>query len=112
MEIEAYADLSVGNEFEEEAGDGGAEQLGDPVEDPGEDGDVAADGQAEGHGGVEVPAGDVGGNRNTNKEGEGVGDRHRHEASRVQGAIVGQFPYTKSSRLLALTSTELHTPYT
>ncbi|WVZ86642.1 LOW QUALITY PROTEIN: hypothetical protein U9M48_033393 [Paspalum notatum var. saurae] len=67
----------------EKARHGGAEQLGDPVEDSGEDGDVATDGEAEGDGGVQVTAGDVGGHGDTDEESERMGDGDGHQAGRV-----------------------------
>ena len=108
--VASSTDLPVGDELEEEAGGGGAEQLGDPVEDPGEDGDVAADGKAEGHCRVEVPAGDVGGDRDADEEREGVGDRDGHEASRVQSAITGQFA-CRTAETKSFLSNELHASY-
>ncbi|KAG0452716.1 hypothetical protein HPP92_025380 [Vanilla planifolia] len=42
-----------------EAGNGRAQELGDPVEDPAQEGDVAAKEEAEGHRRVHVAAGDV-----------------------------------------------------
>jgi len=51
--------LSAGGEFEEQAGDDGAEDLSDPEEDAAEQGKVAADEGAEGDGGVDVTTGDV-----------------------------------------------------
>ena len=84
----------MGDELQEKARHGGAEQLGDPVEEAGEDGDVAADGEAEGHGGVQVAAGDVGGDGDADEEGQRVGDRDRHQAGRVERAAMGQLPCT------------------
>jgi hypothetical protein len=75
--------LPVRDELQEQARDGRAEQLGDPVEDAGEDGDVAADSEPEGDGGVQVAAGDVGGHGDTDEERERMGDRDRHKPSRV-----------------------------
>jgi len=84
----------VGDELQEKARHGGAEQLGDPVEDAGEDGDVAADGEAEGDGGVQVPAGDVGGHGDTDEQRERMGDGDGHQAGRVERAALCQLRCT------------------
>lgn len=75
--------LSVGGELQEQTRDGRAEQLSEPVEDAGEDGDVATDGEAEGDGGVQVATGDVGGHGNSDEQREGMGYGDRHQTSWV-----------------------------
>lgn len=58
---------------------------------------MAADGEAERHGRVKVAAGDVGGDGNAHEQGECMGDRDRHKAGRVEGATIGQLPYTNQA---------------
>ena len=89
------SNLSVGDVLQEKARHGGAEQLGDPVEDAGEDGDVAADGEAKGDGGVQVAAGDVGGHGDTHEERERMGDGDGHKAGGVQSATLCQLRCTR-----------------
>lgn len=52
-------DQSTGGELEKQAGDDGAKQLRDPVEDPANQRDVAAEEGPEGDGRVDVTTGDV-----------------------------------------------------
>ncbi|RRT42971.1 hypothetical protein B296_00056762 [Ensete ventricosum] len=59
-----------GGELEEEGADDSAEQLRDPVEKSGEDGDLPPESQSEGYSRVHVAAGDVGGDRYGDEEGE------------------------------------------
>lgn len=56
-----------GDEREQESSDDGAQELGNPVEKSGDDGDLSTDGEAEGDGGVDVSTGDVGGDRDSHK---------------------------------------------
>jgi hypothetical protein len=44
-----------------------------------------------------VAAGDVGSHGHADEEGERMGDRDRHQASRVQRATVGQFPCVRKT---------------
>jgi hypothetical protein len=66
-----YIDLnyqaSSGN-FEKVACDNGAQELGNPVEDASEDGDLATKSQAKSDSRVDMATGDVGTNSNCNKE--------------------------------------------
>lgn len=62
----------AGGDAEEEAGDGGAEELSYPVEDAAEKGYVAADEGAEGYCWVDVAAGDVGGDGDGDEKAEAV----------------------------------------
>ena len=41
------SNLAISDKLEEEAGDDGAKALGNPIENAGEDADVASDGQSE-----------------------------------------------------------------
>ena len=85
----------MGGELQKKARGGRAEQLGHPVEDAGEDGDVAADSEAERDGWVQVAAGDVGGHGDTDEERERMGDRDRHKAGRVQRGALCQLPCSR-----------------
>jgi len=84
----------AGGELDEDGADDGAEELGDPVEDAGEDGDLAAEGEAEGDGGVQVPAGDIGGHGDTDEQRERMGDGDGHQAGRVERAALCQLRCT------------------
>ena len=90
-----YANLAVCDKLEEQACHGGAEQLDNPVEGPSEDGDVAADHEAEGDGGVQVVAGDVGSHGNTDEEGDRMGVGDPHKAIRVRRGTLRQLPCTQ-----------------
>jgi hypothetical protein len=85
-EAEGAGGEAAGAEAEEEARHGGAQQLRDPVQDAAEQGDVAAQEGAEGHGRVHVSAGDVGAHGHGHEQGEGVGDRSGDEAGRGRAA--------------------------
>uniref|UniRef100_A0A804NU66 Uncharacterized protein n=1 Tax=Zea mays TaxID=4577 RepID=A0A804NU66_MAIZE len=84
--------LAVGDEPEEQARHGGAQQLGHPVEDARQDGDVAAHGQPERHGRVQVAARDVRRDGHAHEQRQRVRDRDRHQARRVQRAAIRQLP--------------------
>uniref|UniRef100_A0A453J0A4 Uncharacterized protein n=1 Tax=Aegilops tauschii subsp. strangulata TaxID=200361 RepID=A0A453J0A4_AEGTS len=84
----------AGGEAEEEAGGGGAQELGDPVEQAAEEGDVAAHEGAEGHGRVHVPAGDVGAHGHRHEQREGVRYRRRDQAGRGRRAVGAQLACT------------------
>jgi hypothetical protein len=84
--------LAVGDESEEQARHGGAQQLGHPVEDARQDGDVAAHGQPERHGRVQVAARDVRRDGHAHEQRQRVRDRDRHQARRVQRAAIRQLP--------------------
>jgi hypothetical protein len=78
---------TAGDKLEEQAGNRGTKALSDPVEDSGENGDVAANGQTEGDGWVEVATGDVSSHRDSNEECKCMGYGHGNEPSGVQGRI-------------------------
>jgi len=80
----------AGGELDEDGADDGTEELGDPVEDAGEDGDLAAEGEAEGDGGVDVAAGDVGADGDRDEEPEPVAHRHGDQTRRVKRCAAGQ----------------------
>lgn len=65
MNFEAYQASS--DNFEEETGNNRAKKLGNPVEDAGEDGDLATKSQSKGDGWVDMATWDVSTNRNCNK---------------------------------------------
>lgn len=88
--------LAIGNEDKKETSDDGAKALSNPVEETGDDCDVAADGKAEGHGGVKVSTGDVGGYWHTNEKGKGVSNCNSDKTSRVQGCIGCEFAKSNS----------------
>lgn len=75
----------AGAELDEEGADDGTEELGDPVEDAGEDGDLAAEGKAEGDGRVHVAAGDVGADGDRDEQPEPVAYRHGNQPGWVKG---------------------------
>jgi hypothetical protein len=94
----------AGAELDEDGADGGAQELGHPVEDAGEDGDLAADGEAEGDGGVHVAAGDVGADGHRDEERERVAHCHGDQAGRIERRAAGQLgcnnDYSSSGTLL------------
>ncbi|BAS71181.1 Os01g0231950, partial [Oryza sativa Japonica Group] len=71
--------LAAGEGGEEEAGEGGAEQLGGGVERGAEEGDVAAGGEAERDGRVDVAAGDVQPRGDHDGDHQRVRRRHRRQ---------------------------------
>ena len=79
---------------DEDGADDGAEELGNPVEDAGEDGDLAAEGEAEGDGGVDVAAGDVGADGDRDEEPEPVANRHRNQPGRIKRRAAAQLRCT------------------
>lgn len=81
---------AAGGELEEEAGDDGTEQLGDPVEEAPEQGDVAAEECAEGDGGIDVAAGDVGPHGDGHEQREGVRQRRRYQSGRRRRSVAGE----------------------
>jgi hypothetical protein len=94
----------AGAELDEDGADGGAQELGHPVEDAGEDGDLAADGEAEGDGGVHVAAVDVGADGHRDEERERVAHCHGDQAGRIERRAAGQLgcnnDYSSSGTLL------------
>jgi hypothetical protein len=64
---------------EEDAGEGGRQQLGGDVQQRPELGDVAANQDPHRHGGVEVAAGDVEAGRHQDASGQRVRDSHRRQ---------------------------------
>jgi hypothetical protein len=82
--------LPARREAEQEARHGGPQQLRHPVQEPPEQGDVAAHEGAEGHGRVHVPAGDVRAHRHRHEQRERVRHRRRDQARRGRRAAAGQ----------------------
>lgn len=78
---------TTGDNREQQCTNNGTQKLSNPVEKSGEDGDLAAESQAEGHGGVDVSTGDVGGDGNSNKQSECMGHSHGHQTGRVKGGV-------------------------
>jgi hypothetical protein len=81
--------LAGGEVVEDEAGERGAEQLRRPVEDGARDADVAADGERERHGGVDVAARDVGRDEHRSEEPERLGHGGGHQRGGVGRDDVG-----------------------
>lgn len=79
--------------MEDEAGERGAEHLRRPVEDGARDGDVAADGVGERHGGVDVAAGDVGGDEHRGEEPERLRNGGRHQGRGIGCFIRREHPW-------------------
>lgn len=75
------------DKLEEESPDDGTEQLRHPVEDAGENSDVAAERQPKRHRWVHVPAGDVRAYRHRHEQREPVSHRHRHQPRRIQRRV-------------------------
>nr|GMC77512.1 hypothetical protein Iba_chr03eCG11430 [Ipomoea batatas] len=83
---------AAGDDFEEVASYNGAQELSNPVKEAGDDGDLAADCQPESDSGIDVAAGDVGGDRNRHKQSQSMANRNRHKPRRINngGANAGE----------------------
>lgn len=79
---------AAGGELEKQAGDHGAEQLRDPVQNAPKQRDVATEEGAEGDGRVDVAAGDVGPDGYCDVEAEAMGQGRRHQPRWGCGAII------------------------
>lgn len=88
----------AGDEEQEERGDDGAQELGDPVEEATEESDVSAEEDAEGDSGVDVAAGDVGPRGDGNEQGEAVGEGRRHQPRRSRRSGASQLSCARSRR--------------
>lgn len=84
---------SASNKLKEKACNGGAEELSNPIENPGQYRDVPADGQPKRHGRVQVPARYVRRHRHPNKQRQRVRNGHRHQPRRVQRRPSRQLTY-------------------
>nr|GLL17781.1 hypothetical protein Itr_chr01CG16790 [Ipomoea trifida] len=80
---------AAGNNCEEVASDNGAQELSNPVEEAGEDGDLAADSQSKGDGRVNVTAGDVGSHGNSHEESKSMANCNGYQP-RNGGADAGE----------------------
>lgn len=96
--LETYQ--ATGDDFEEETGYYGAEQLSDPVEDASEDGDLASQSQAEGDSRIHVSTWDVGSHCHRHKQRESMANCYRHQPRWVESRISCQF--TCSSNVYAV----------
>ena len=85
--------IATGDEAEEEAANDGAQELGDPVEDALEQGDMAAHEEPEGDRRVHMAAGDVGGDGHGHEQSKSMGEGHAHKPSRRQGSSARQCSY-------------------
>lgn len=80
----------AGGVLDEDSADDGTEELSDPVEDACEDGDLAAEGEAEGDSGVDVAAGDVGADGDRDEQPERVAHRHGDQTGWVKSRTGAQ----------------------
>lgn len=71
------------NSLEEEASNDGADELGNPVEDPGEDRDLASKSQSKGDGRIDMATGDVCSHGDGNEERKPVANGDSHKSSRI-----------------------------
>lgn len=84
---------TTGDVFEEEASDGGAEKLSDPVENSGDDCDLTTDSKAKSDGWVHMATGNVGSDCNRHEEGETMAHRDGHKSRRIKSGVRRQLRY-------------------
>jgi len=89
----------TGRVLNEDGTDDGTEELGDPVEDAGEDGDLAAEGEAEGNGGVDVAARDVGADGNRDEQSEPMAHRHGDQPGGVKRRATRQLGWNNEQSM-------------
>ena len=78
---------ATGDEREEVWTNNGSQKLSNPVENSGDDGQLATGNQAEGDGGVDVSARDVGGDGDSHEQSESMGDSDGHQPGRVETSV-------------------------
>ena len=78
---------TAGDIGEKEGTKNGAQKLSNPVENSGDDGQLATGNQAEGDGGVDVSARDVGGDGDSHEQSESMGDSDGHQPGRVETSV-------------------------
>lgn len=76
-----------GGSFKEEASYNGADELGDPVEEASENGDLTSKSQSEGDGGVDVATGDVGAYSDRHKESKAMANCYGHKPRWIKSRI-------------------------
>lgn len=74
---------TTSDKWEQEASSNGAQELSDPVEKAGEDGDLPTNSQSEGDSWIHVAPGDVGSDCNRHEQSEPVAHGHRHQPCRI-----------------------------
>lgn len=99
---------AAGNNSEEVASDNGAQELSNPVEEAGEDGDLAAESQSKGDCRVNVTAGDVGSDGNRHEECKSMANRNRYQPRWVKSRIRRQLVCIHNKNLSLIIQTDKH----